>query len=233
MSWVAPRTWIAGEILTAALMNQELRDNLLAVAPVGSLHYYIRAATTAETLIDGFALEANGVAPLRATYAALNTLLSSLGYPFGAGNGSTTFTLPDLRGRDLISMASGGNADVDALGDSDGLAIASRTPKHNSTSALTLSGAPSLSGAPGGSFASDSHTHPVNYGTISLSAPTTNPVVTPPVTTSGPSATASPTIGTLAVAKGTLAVSGSVGPGGARPVDTPAYLVAGVWAVKT
>lgn len=28
MAWSAPRTWIVGEVPTADLMNQEIRDNL-------------------------------------------------------------------------------------------------------------------------------------------------------------------------------------------------------------
>ncbi len=31
MSWTAPRTWAAGEVLTAALLNTHLRDNLIAL----------------------------------------------------------------------------------------------------------------------------------------------------------------------------------------------------------
>lgn len=31
MSWVTPRTWAAGEIVTAALLNAQLRDNLTYV----------------------------------------------------------------------------------------------------------------------------------------------------------------------------------------------------------
>jgi len=34
MSWTAPRTWVAGETVTAALLNTHLRDNLLAQAGV-------------------------------------------------------------------------------------------------------------------------------------------------------------------------------------------------------
>lgn len=30
MTWVAPRTWVASEVVTAAIMNQHVRDNLLA-----------------------------------------------------------------------------------------------------------------------------------------------------------------------------------------------------------
>lgn len=32
-AWTAPRTYTAGEVLTAAILNQHLRDNLLAVQP--------------------------------------------------------------------------------------------------------------------------------------------------------------------------------------------------------
>lgn len=31
MAWTAPRTWVAGEVVTAALLNTHLRDNLKAV----------------------------------------------------------------------------------------------------------------------------------------------------------------------------------------------------------
>ena len=40
-------------------------------------------------------LKANGAAVSRTTYA---TLFAAIGTTFGAGNGSTTFNLPDLRG---------------------------------------------------------------------------------------------------------------------------------------
>jgi len=32
MAWTAPRTWVAGEVVTAALVNTHLRDNLLDLA---------------------------------------------------------------------------------------------------------------------------------------------------------------------------------------------------------
>lgn len=38
----------------------------------------------------------------RTTYAALHALFASAGYPYGSGDGSTTFNLPDLRGRGLF-----------------------------------------------------------------------------------------------------------------------------------
>ena len=33
MAWTSPRTWVALEVLTAALLNTHLRDNLLETAP--------------------------------------------------------------------------------------------------------------------------------------------------------------------------------------------------------
>ncbi len=33
MAWTAPRTWVTAEIVTASLLNTELRDNLLETAP--------------------------------------------------------------------------------------------------------------------------------------------------------------------------------------------------------
>lgn len=33
MGWTAPRTWTVGEMVTAALLNQQIRDNLLLTAP--------------------------------------------------------------------------------------------------------------------------------------------------------------------------------------------------------
>src|SRR3954447_19578174 len=31
MTWTAPRTWVAGEVVTAALLNTHVRDNLKAI----------------------------------------------------------------------------------------------------------------------------------------------------------------------------------------------------------
>jgi microcystin-dependent protein len=61
----------------------------------------------------------------------LNTdypVLSALIRPTTGGVDGTHFNLPDYRGRVLAGK--GTHADVDSLGDSDGLAVASRTPKH-------------------------------------------------------------------------------------------------------
>lgn len=64
-------------------------DRGVESAPAGCVNYF--AQSTAPT---GW-LKANGAAVSRTTYA---DLFSAIGTTFGAGNGTTTFNLPDLRG---------------------------------------------------------------------------------------------------------------------------------------
>jgi len=53
-------------------------------------------------------LKANGAAVSRTTYAAL---FSAIGTTFGVGDGSTTFNLPDMRGRFTRNWADNGSID--------------------------------------------------------------------------------------------------------------------------
>lgn len=63
--------------------------------PAGFVSYYAGATVPSNTL------EAYGQAISRTTYA---TLFSIIGTTYGAGDGSTTFNLPDLRGRVMLGM---------------------------------------------------------------------------------------------------------------------------------
>lgn len=47
MSWTAPRTWVAGEVVTAAIMNTHVRDNELALYPARVQVYNAGTATIA------------------------------------------------------------------------------------------------------------------------------------------------------------------------------------------
>lgn len=94
-----------------------------ALCPTGVfLPYGGAAAPTGWLLCDGTAVS-------RATYAALFAAIST---SYGSGDGSTTFNLPDLRGRSPLGL--GTHTDVDALGESDGEAVGIRSPKHALTS---------------------------------------------------------------------------------------------------
>lgn len=201
MAWSDPRTWVAGETLTAALLNAQLRDQLDAAVATGKLDFFVRAATTVETPLSGGWLECNGVSVLRATYPDLNTLLSGLSYPFGSVDG-THFTLPDLQGRSLVAMASGGHADVNALGDSDGLTKTSRTPEGSV--AVSVSGSITVdSGVTGGESIS---------GTVVQSGTGVVVASTPHVHGDG-------------------SLAGSFSGSGSGPVPGN-YLVAGCWFIK-
>lgn len=130
MSWTEPRTWTPGEIPTASIFNTHIRDNLLATWPLGAYLLVVRPYTTVETALENRFIQCNGVAVSRTTYADLFNLLNSFSpaLPFGAGDGSTTFNLPDLRGR--IPVGEGEHADVLNVGLNDGKAITLRSVKH-------------------------------------------------------------------------------------------------------
>lgn len=70
-------------------------------------------------------LKANGAAVSRTTYAAL---FSAIGVTFGAGDGTTTFNLPDLRGEFLRGYDDGRGVDSGrSFGTTQGGAIQSHT----------------------------------------------------------------------------------------------------------
>jgi microcystin-dependent protein len=81
-----------------------LTNNGAAVAAVPTGVVATFARNTAPT---GW-LKANGAAVSRTTYA---TLFSAIGTTFGVGDGSTTFNLPDLRGRFTRNWADDGSID--------------------------------------------------------------------------------------------------------------------------
>lgn len=131
--WTAPRTWVTGEVVTSTIMNTHIRDNFNALLPVGSYIFRAAVATAVETTLEGRFLEANGVSVSRTTYADLFTYLNGLSpaLPYGAGNGTTTYTLPDFRGRVPVSHNPTGPAEVNGLGDNDARAVTVRNISHN------------------------------------------------------------------------------------------------------
>ncbi len=202
-----PKTFTAGNVLTAADLNTYLRDAIEALFPVGYLGMIHQAATSVETLVNGVWLECNGTAVSRSTYSALNTLLSGQGYPDGSGDGSTTFNLPDYRGRTFIHHSpSSGNAATKTMGLSDSAALASRTPKPSVSV--------SISGTTG------SHTH----GAGSY-------VVTLPANANAVGGSTSPLAGGVSVT-GTSGSSTASFSGSGSGTATTAYLVGGIYVIK-
>lgn len=118
-------TNIADGAVTLAKMDANAQAAIANATPPGSvIHVAMNAAPT------GW-LKANGAAVSRSTYAAL---FSAIGTTFGAGNGSTTFNLPDLRGEFIRGWDDGRGVDSGrAFGSaqSDAFASHNHTQTHN------------------------------------------------------------------------------------------------------
>jgi microcystin-dependent protein len=140
-----------------------IQNNIIASNTVGDFKFICQAsggAATETTVRSGW-LECNGAVISRTTYSALSSYLGGLSpaYPFGAGDGSTTFALPDLRGRLPIHHAS--HTTVSTIGNNDGVTDTHRRPKHRHTGtsgAYVAIGGASVqifsggSGSPNGSY---------------------------------------------------------------------------------
>jgi microcystin-dependent protein len=155
-------------------------------SPVGMIQVY--AGSSAPT---GWQL-CNGQAISRTVYAALYAVV---GTTYGAGDGSTTFNVPDLRGRTVFGLDAGANRltgaqtgglNANALGASGG------EQGHTSTSAETAVHAHSFSGTTGNE--NQNHNHSGNSGAgIWLSAASStvriSTIATGPYNLAGPSVT--------------------------------------------
>ncbi len=93
------QTYAAGQTLTAEAVNAEL------AFPTGAMLPYAGASAPTQT-IGGVAawLLCDGTAVSRTTYTAL---FAVVGTTYGTGDGSTTFNLPDLRGRVPLGAGTG------------------------------------------------------------------------------------------------------------------------------
>jgi hypothetical protein len=96
--------------------------------PAGTSIEYNGAGTPA----GGFFPE-DGSAISRFTYSEL---FAAIGTLWGAGDGSTTFAVPDKRGR--TSVGKGTHTDVDTVGKTDGVAVGTRRMAHGHTNDLSL-----------------------------------------------------------------------------------------------
>lgn len=134
-------TDFTGPNITEAQFKTAMTDLInhlaaLETTPVGTI-----AAFAMSTAPSGF-LKANGAAISRSTYSAL---FAKIGTTYGAGDGSTTFNLPDLRG--YFPRAWDDGRGVDA-GRAIGSTQADRNLSHSHTGSTNSTG-------------SHSHTYPV------------------------------------------------------------------------
>lgn len=95
---------------TTPLTANNLNNNFNFCVPLGGIVQYAGA-----TAPDGW-LICNGSAISRTTYA---DLFSAIGTTYGSGDGSTTFNLPNLKGRVAVGYDSS-QTEFDALGETGG-----------------------------------------------------------------------------------------------------------------
>ncbi len=106
-----------------------------AALPAGSMTMY-----GGSTLPSGW-LECDGSAVSRTTYAALFT---AVGTTWGAGDGSTTFNLPDLRSRSPVGAGQGSGLTNRVLGTTGGaethVLATAEIPAHTHTQGADYTG---------------------------------------------------------------------------------------------
>lgn len=101
MAWNTPEDWDYKEAPGSSKLNEQIRDNLnylKSSLPAGVMMEYGGAVAPDQWLL------CNGAAVSRTTYAAL---YAAIGVTFGVGDGSSTFNLPDFRGRTSIGAGQG------------------------------------------------------------------------------------------------------------------------------
>jgi microcystin-dependent protein len=131
---------------------QALQAMSVQQVPSGSIFQFAGAAAPGGYLI------CNGSAVSRSTYAALFT---AIGTTWGAGNGSTTFNLPDLRGRSPIGAGTGAGLTARALaatGGEEGHQLAA-----NEVPALSVTGTAEAAGGHNHAITDPGHEHDVKY----------------------------------------------------------------------
>lgn len=137
---------------------------LLNVVPVGSVQAWLTGTAPSGWLI------LDGSQKNRVTYKSLFELW---GTTYGAGDGSTTFTLPDMRGRFMLGKAAAGTGAV--LGETGGAIDHTHSLSGLSLSGATAATTPAVSGSTanatatisGTTGAEASHTHGVNIDSAS------------------------------------------------------------------
>jgi microcystin-dependent protein len=114
-----PPTFTVGQTLTAAQMN--VISSMLS--PTGSVTAFAGSSAPSNWLL------CDGTAVSRTTYA---DLFSVIGTTYGAGDGSSTFNLPNLKGR-IPAGRDSSQTEFDALGESGGAKTHTLTANEQAT----------------------------------------------------------------------------------------------------
>lgn len=91
MAWTAPRTWVAGETVTAALLNTHLRDNLKAIGDAWTSYTPVWTAATTNPVLGNGTM---GGAWMQAGKLTLFRINITAGSTTTFGTGGMRLTLP-------------------------------------------------------------------------------------------------------------------------------------------
>ena len=113
----APKEWADEDALLAETLNDEIMSRLLYIydkmIPVGMVMLYADEYLPASAPF----LWCNGAAVSRTTYA---NLFNVIGTTYGSGDGSSTFNVPDTRGRTIINQGTGSGLTERTIGQTGG-----------------------------------------------------------------------------------------------------------------
>lgn len=91
MVWTTPSTWVSGAVLTAAQLNQQLRDNLKAIGDPWTSYTVTWGGTTTNPTLGNGTLTGRY---LQAGKLVIYSIQLTIGSTTTFGSGTYTFTLP-------------------------------------------------------------------------------------------------------------------------------------------
>ena len=175
------------------------------VFPVGMITPYAGGSAPGGWLL------CNGAAVSRATYAALFAVLGTL---YGAGNGSTTFNLPDLQGKVPVGL-NAADTDFDVLGEAGGAKTSAHThtgPSHTHT-------------GPSHTHSINAHHHETSTGSIYGGGNSAIGSTTPGHNDTSETALTTNADGTGNTGAGGTGNTGSTAPSTVQPYQTVNYII--------
>jgi len=91
MAWTTPRTWVSGEVVTAALLNAQLRDNLNAIADPWAAYTPVWTASTTNPVLGNGTITGKF---LQVGHLVLFEIHLTIGSTTTFGSGRYDYTLP-------------------------------------------------------------------------------------------------------------------------------------------